>query len=285
MKIPIVGSIKIDSPLRKRFFIQNLESLKTVSYLFSWNFNIVGKFGDFCAEAVKKRYGQAVITNDNMSSYYEVVKKQISSLDSSKDQILFFLQEDHWFICPHKNLFLYLLEEFEKSKARALRITHLTEFWKKESAFNLTFENPLYKEYEINSENYYKLIKVDPSGYITSLPGIFKKSIANEILEHNKALLGKEKGSVNFELYGKQAEEFLNKGSFITMVPIFHVLREVFLVNEFERSMDAKKAIAIIKLRDNPDGKLGQWRKTLNLINSPRAVVGKIKRNIKNLIQ
>jgi|SRR3989344_5533441 len=286
MKIIIVGSIKIDSPLRKRFFLHNLDSLKTVSDLFSWNFNIVGKYGDFCAEEVKKRYGQTVITNDNISPYYEVVKKQLDSLASEKqDQILFFLQEDHWFVCPHKNLFIYLLQEFEKSGAKVLRITHLIEFWKKEPVLNLVSENALYKECEIKIKNYPDLLKIDPAGYITSLPGIFKKNIAVEFIEHNKELLSKQKGSVNFELYGKKAEEFLKKGSFITMIPTFHVLREVFLVNEYERSMDAKKALEIIKLRDNPEEKIGQWRKSVNLIFSPKVVAGKIKKNIKKIIK
>lgn len=285
MKIYIVGSIKIDSPLRKKFFLNNLNSLKTVSDLFSWNFNIVGKYADVCANEVKKRYGQSVITNDNISPYYEVVKKQLDSFNESEDQILFFLQEDHWFICPHKNLFLYLVEEFKKSSAKVLRITHLTEFWKKGSAFNLINHNALYNEYEINIQGYNNVLKMDPLGYVTSLPGIFKRSIAKEFLDHNKELLSKQKGSVNFELYGKKAEEFLQKQSIITMVPTFHVLREVFMVNEFERSMDAKKALEIINLRDNPDDKLGQWRKIVNAMSSPRSLAGKVKKNVKKLIK
>ena len=286
MKIPIVGSIKIDSLSRKRLFINNLESLKTVSDLFIWNFNIVGKYAKECADEVKKRYGQVVITNDTMAPYYQVVKAQLSLPDTGTgDQILFFLQEDHWFICPHKNLFLYLLDEFKKSEARVLRITHLTEFWKKESAFTLLSENKLYKEYEINTAGYAKMVDIDPAGYTTSLPGIFKKSTADDFLEHNKELLMQQKGSVNFELYGKKAEEFLQKKSIITMVPTFHVLREVFLVNEFERSMDVKRARAIIALRDNPDKKLGQWRRVTNLVFSPRVAMGIIKQNIKKLVK
>ena len=284
MKIPIVGSIKIDSPLRKRFFVQNLESLKTVSDLFVWNFNIVGRYGYDCEREIKKRYEQAVITSDNTSSYYQVVKAQLSLPDTGdKDQILFFLQEDHWFVCPHKNLFLYLLDEFRKSSATVLRITHLAEFWRKESAFKVLAENRLYKEYEMNSEGYRNLLHIDPAGYVTSLPGIFKKGTANDFLEHNKELLSKQKGSVNFELYGKKAEEFLQNKNLITLAPTFHVLREVFLVNEYDRSMDAKTALAIINTRDNPEKKIGAGRKMVNLLASPRSLAGRLKQQIKKI--
>lgn len=277
MKVPVVGSIKIDSYLRKRLFILNLEALKTVSGLFSWNFNMVGKYAPDCALEIKKRYPGAVVTHDNASSYYQVVKSQVDSYQDP-DTVLFFLQEDHWLVCPHKNLFLYLLREFAGSKAQVLRMTHLTEFWEKARAFKVISENELHKEYLMDTAGYQELLGIDPLGYITSLPGIFKKSFVSELLENNKSLIDKARHSVHFELYGQKAREFLAKRSFITMAPTFHVLREVFLINQEERAMDAKKALAIITLRDGVEKPIAYWRKAIRMLAVPRVLAGNIKR-------
>lgn len=285
MKIYIIGSIKINSWLRKIFFIRNIQSLESVSSLFSWNFNIVGKYKNYICKEILKRNKEAVITFDDKSSYYEIVKKQISFVNEKENNpLLFFLLEDHWFVCPHKNLFFYLLEEFQNSKADVLRITHLTEFWERENTYNLIVDKPLYKEYLIDSIALKNLWQKYPGAYITSLPGIFKKAFALELLENNKSILNSRKPR-GFELYGEKAEEFLNKRSFITMAPNFHVLREIFCVNQDERAIDAKKALKIIKLRDTPDSDIKSWRRIVGLIMAPRILVGRIKRKIMELIK
>ena len=277
MKIYIVGSVKINSWLRKIFFINSLESLNSVSSLFYWNFNIVGKYAAPIRKEISKRYNQAVVTSNDASSYYEVVKKQISSVNE-KD-LLFFFMEDHWFVCPHKNVFFYLLEEFKNSKADVLRITHLFEIWQRENAYKVVASKYLFKEYFIDSNVLKNLWHKYPVAYIISLPGIFKKEFAVELLENNKSLL-KSKKPGGFELYGKKAEEFLAKRSFITMVPTVHVLREVFLINQDERAIDVKKALKIITLRDTPDLAIKLWRRVIRLIMAPRTLLGRIKRRI-----
>jgi len=277
MKIYIVGSVKINSWLRKIFFINSLESLNSVSSLFYWNFNIVGKYAAPIRKEISKRYNQAVVTSNDASSYYEVVKKQISSVNE-KD-LLFFFMEDHWFVCPHKNVFFYLLEEFKNSKADVLRITHLFEIWQRENAYKVVASKSLFKEYFIDSNVLKNLWHKYPGAYIISLPGIFKKEFAVELLENNKSLL-KSKKPGGFELYGKKAEEFLAKRSFITMVPTVHVLREVFLINQDERAIDVKKALKIITLRDTPDLAIKLWRRVIRLIMAPRTLLGRIKRRI-----
>ena len=78
MKIYIVGSVKIDSWLRKILFINSIKSLDSVSSLFYWNFNIVGKYAKSCHKEVLKHYKDALVTNNNDSTYYEIVKEQIS---------------------------------------------------------------------------------------------------------------------------------------------------------------------------------------------------------------
>ncbi|MBI1866271.1 MAG: hypothetical protein HY005_01275 [Candidatus Staskawiczbacteria bacterium] len=280
MKIYIIGSIKINSWHRKIIFINGLRSLNSVSSLFYWNFNIVGKYAKSCRKEILKHYNDALITNNNNSTYYEIVKEQVSRIDKSRNNpLLFFFMEDHWFVCPHKNLFFYLLEEFYNSKSDVLRITHLREFWRREHEYTLMANKPLYKEYLTDSSALKNLWRNYPGGYIVSLPGIFKKEFAVELLENNKSLLNSKKPG-GFELYGKKAEEFLAKRSFITMVPTVHVLREVFWINQDERAIDVKKALKIITLRDTPDSAIKLWRRIIRLIMAPRTLLGRIKRSI-----
>lgn len=279
MKVYITGSIKINSRLRKWFFVQNIKSLALVSELFSWHFNIVGKYAADCKNYILEIWPDAVITSDNDSFYYQVVRGQIDLLGHlPKDAILFFLQEDHWFICPHRQLFFYLLEEFAASQAEVLRITHLTEFWKNPGIFSSLKKNQLFTEYVIDSAGHGRLCQINVSGYVTSLPGIFKKSFIEDLLENNKPLIERAKGSIGFELFGERAKAFLQKRSFIQMVPSFHVLREVFLVNEHERSMDVRRALLMIKARDAQEKPIRRWRMTINALASPRSLLGNIKR-------
>ena len=283
MKIYIVGSVKINSWLRKILFINSLQSLNSVSSLFYWNFNIVGKYAKSCHKEILKHYKDVLITNNNESTYYEIVKKQIFQIDKNENNsFLFFLMEDHWFVCPHKNLFFYLLEEFYNSKADVLRITHLLELWQREHAYTVMTNKPLYKEYLMDSSTIKNLWHKYPWAYIISLPGIFKKEFAVELLENNKSLLNSKKPG-GFELYGKKAEEFLAKRSFITMVPTVHVLREVFWINQDERAIDVKKALKIITLRDTPDSAIKLWRRIIRLIMAPRSLAGRLKRAIQKI--
>ena len=280
MKVYIMGSIKIDSWFRKKLLIRHLISLAPVSSLFLWNFNVVGKYRDDIKKEIIKRYKEAIITTDNESSYYDVVYKQMALLPQDPKTPVYFLLEDHWFVCPHKNLFFYLLEEFYHSTADVLRITHLFELWHRESAYKVVASKPLYKEYLMDASVLKNLWHQEPGAYITSLPGIFKKEFALELLENNKSLLQSKKPG-GFELYGQKAEEFLAKRSFITMVPMFHVLREVFWINQDERAMDIKKALKIITLRDTPEASIKPWRKIARLVMAPRTLLGRIKRIIK----
>lgn len=279
MKIYIVGSIKINSNLRKKFFLHNLESLKTVSILFSWNFNIAGKYGEFCKKEILKTYKEAKITTDDQNSYYQIVKNQVSSV-SENNSLLFFLQEDHWFVCPHKNLFLYSLSKFCNSKAEVLRIAHLTDFWEIESNYKLLSQDDLFKEYVIDFDSQKKVWEKNKDSRVTSLPGIFKKFFIDALLENNKDLLLKSKRSKDMELHSQKAVEFLQKRSIITLLPSFHILREVFLLSPDQRSIDKKRALKIIRARDKTDQKNIELRKIINLFFTPRILLGKIKRKI-----
>ena len=168
-------------------------SLAPISLALDWNFNIVGKYSDSLRQEILKKYPKALIAHDNQSSYYEVVKKQIYVLPKDSKTMLFFLMEDHWFICSHKNLFSYLLEEFYGSKADVLRVAHATEFWDCQDGYQLTVDKLLYKEYVMDTGLLKKLWQKYPGAYLTNLPVILKKSFAIDLLENNKSLLQSKK--------------------------------------------------------------------------------------------
>lgn len=283
MKLHIIGSIKINSGLRKKFFVHNLNSLKPISHLLSWDFNIVGKYTQFARQEIIRRYPKAKISSDDDSSYYKVVRQQISRVASQENSpLLFFWQEDHLFICPHKNLFFYLLDEFQKSKAEVLRITHLKDAWESKLVHKIISNKHLYKECLVSLSSQEEIWKKWPGGRVVSLPGIFKKTYVNDLLENNKSLLENSKRSRNFELHSEKAREFLKKRNFIEMIPTFYVLREVFRFNIQDRAIDIKEARQIIKLRDKKEQNFKPkfWHKIINIILSPRQTAGKIKRKL-----
>lgn len=247
MKLSIVGSVKIDSRWRKKLFSYNLESLKPISSIISWRVNIVGKYADFSKNKILDFSKDAIVTNDNNSSYYQVIKKQIK--DSESDLILFW-QEDHLFICSNKNLFFYILQKFVDSKAEILTISHLTVSWGAKRLLPILRNEYLYKEYQIDKNSQKKVWDKNSSAYLTGIPAIYKKEIALEILEFNKPYLIDTKNPHEFELDPKKGSEFLKNRSFIEMIPEFHVFREVFRFYHDERSTTFKKALEIMKLRD-----------------------------------
>jgi len=242
----IVGSIKIGTNERKKLFLHNLDSIEPISDMLSWYFNIDGIYGQFCKSEIISRYNDVNITLNDSSSYYDIVSEQV---DRNND-LLFFWQEDHWFICPKKEDFLYIIDKFQKSEAEKLTITHLVDLWREKSLHTVIVDDPLYKEYLVNLDSQKRLWEKYPDSYLTTLPTIYKKKMAKEILELNKDILDNSKRSKGFELHDERAVRFLSKRSFLEMIPTFHVLREVFKSAKDERAINMKEALQIIKLRD-----------------------------------
>jgi hypothetical protein len=247
----VVGSIKIHSRFRRKLLMHNLTSLEPISSLLSWNFNIVGKYADFACREITKRYSHASITIDDDSSLYELVRTQISALENQDPEpLLFFWQEDHWFLCSNKNLLLYLLDEFEQSKAEILTVTHLITSWHRKQVHKLITNKHLYKEYLVDLSSQRELWKRWPQAYLTGIPTIYKKDIATKILEINRPIAESSKKPGVYELHGEKAVEFLKKRSFIEMVPTVHVFREVFKkVSSGARGINMDDALKILDLR------------------------------------
>jgi hypothetical protein len=251
LTLSIVGSVKIDSRWRKRLFTCNLDSLEPISRLLSWNLNVVGRYADFARREITKRYGNVTITIDDDSSYYELVQPQISALDNQDPEpMVFFWMEDHWFLCPHVNLLLYLLDKFQQSEAEILTVTHLVTSWHRKHVHKLITDKHLYKEYFVDLSSQGELWKRWPRAYLTGMPAIYKRSIATEILEFNNPILENSKHPGGYELPPERAVEFLRRRSFIEMIPTFHVFREVFeKVEPGDRGISLKDALKILELR------------------------------------
>lgn len=246
IKLSIVGSIKIDSWQRKKIFVDSLVSLEPILPVLLWNINIVGKYADFSKKKILALQKDAIVACDDNSPYYEIIKKQI---DQSQSNFIFFWQEDHWFVCPNKNLFLYLLQEFSQSKAEILTISHLVASWETGVFLPVINQNHIYKEYKIDLNSQKKLWEMQPNSYLTGIPAIYKKELAKEILEFNKPHLSFAKDPHEYELSREKGESFLQNRSYIEMIPNFHVFREVFRFYKNQRAITIKKALQILKLR------------------------------------
>lgn len=247
MKISVIGSIKVDSWMRKRLFSHSLWSLKPIAPLLVWNMNIVGKYADTARKEIMNLCNDAVVISDDKSSYYQIMKNQLSA--SKQDNILFW-QEDHWFVCPSKSLFFYLVEQFTNSKAEILTISHLTVSWETKPLLPVVKDEILYKEYEVTLNAQKKIWEKYPTAYVTGIPAIYKKQIADEILEFNKPNISNTKNPHGFEIDREKGEQFLTKRSFIEMVSSIHIFREVFRFYQNERSLPMKKALSILTLRE-----------------------------------
>lgn len=254
MELSIIGSIKVDSRLRKKLFTYSLASLESVSSLLSWQLNIVGKYANFARKAISEvqlptvdRDKDRLVTINDDSSYYQIIKNQIKNSESN---LLFFWQEDHWFLCPQKNLFLYLLDEFSKSKAEILTISHLITSWEAKRHLPIVKDSYLYKEYRVDFRSQKELWQKYPKAYLTGIPAIYKKALALEILEFNKPYLSNSKLPYGYELDSKRGRDFLKNRSFIEMIPKFHIFREVFRFKPEKRAITMKEALQILKLRE-----------------------------------
>lgn len=247
MKISVVGSIKVDSWMRKRLFSHSLRSLKPISPMLIWNMNIVGKYADAAKKEVVDFFKDSTVISDDENSYYQIIKNQVSG--SQQDSILFW-QEDHWFVCPNKNIFFYLLQQFEASKAEILTVSHLTVSWETKPLLPVVKDEALYKEYQVSLDSQNNIWQKHPTAYVTGIPAIYKKKMAEDILEFNKPSISNSKNPHGFEIDSQKGRQFLAKRSFVEMVSSVHIFREVFKFYQNERSLPMRKALSILRLRE-----------------------------------
>ena len=259
MQLDILGTIKIDNQERKQHLLHNLCSMEPILPLLRWRLNIVGQFAQFAKAEIAKRCPEW-ITTDNNTPTYHLQRAQMNAL--SKDAWVFMWQEDHWFLCPHVNLFLYLLGQAAKLDVDVLTVTHMTTSWTNKRWLDVIEDNPLYTVYEVNEKTQARVWEKHPGGYLSGVPAIYRWRFANTVLEFKKAHMSSTT-KPEFELSPGWGERFLKQHSFTEMIPKFHVFREVFSANKHPRSVSMANALKWLELRETGDifgGHPGNYR-------------------------
>ena len=170
-----------------------------------------------------------------------------------KDSNVFLWLEDHWFLCPHANLFVTLLKAFEKSNAELLNVTHLTTSWANKHLLAVADDTQLYTVYLVNAKTQANVWATYPGAYLTGIPAIYSWRLASDILEFRRGVMEGTKRPGGFELPPSPARAFLQGRNFREMIPKFHVFREVFVHNKHPRGVSMANAEAWLKLRDGGD--------------------------------
>jgi hypothetical protein len=259
MLLDILGTIKIDSEERKQHLLHNLRSMEPILPLLRWRLNVVGRHAEFARAEIAKRC-PAEITIDDTTPTYHLQRAQMDAI--CRDASVFMWQEDHWFLCPHANLFLYLLERFWHYNMDVLTITHLTTSWTNKRWLPVIADNPFYTTYRVDAEAQERVWEKHPGGYLSGVPAIYRWRFADAVLEFKKDHMSKTT-LPEFELAPGIGREFLTRHSFTEIIPKFHVFREVFAVNRHPRSVSMDNALKWLELRETGDifgGHPGNYR-------------------------
>ena len=257
--LDILGTIKIDNQERKQHLLHNLRSMEPILPLLRWRLNIVGRFAQFAKAEIARRCPEH-ITTDNSAPTYHLQRAQMNAV--SRDAWVFMWQEDHWFLCPHVNLFLYLLGQAAKLDVDVLTVTHMTTSWTNKRWLDVIEDNSLYTVYEVNERAQARVWEKYPGGYLSGVPAIYRWRFANAVLEFKKDHMSSTT-KPEFELSPGWGERFLKGHWFTEMIPKFHVFREVFAVNKHPRSVSMANALKWLELRETGDifgGHPGNYR-------------------------
>lgn len=249
--LTVIGTIKINSPERERYFLNAIESLAPVGDMFSWKLNIVGKYATIAQHEIEIRFPDVCITCDGTLDTYSIQRAQMDAMDIRGPVITW--QEDHLFICPHQNLFRYLYHNFYYLDAEILTITHLMTSWQRKVLLSCTWDKHLYKIYSVNPMTQYTLWEKYPNAYLTGSPAIYKWQLASDILEFKKDHMTRTT-LPGFELDAGQGRLFLSERTFTEMVPTFHVFREIAQETHSkearQRAIPEHEALSWIRLRN-----------------------------------
>lgn len=224
--ITIIGTIKIGN-WRDKYFLRSLKSVKPIAHLLSWQLNIAGERREEARDLVSGRWSDALITvDDNITCTYDLISTQIASL--SDNALIYPWVEDVWFMCPHVNMFLYVLDRFTQSEAEVMSTSHLITVWEEGYLRTPLVENKFYSEYLIDLPSQEQIWESYPNSYwVISVPSLFKVGLFREVLKHQKECLSRSCKPGGLELQPDVAKQFLKERSFIRLVPHFHIFREV----------------------------------------------------------
>ena len=246
----IVGTIKIDTDERRSMFLYNLQSMIPIAHLLRWRLNIAGRHAAWARDVIEDQWGDVEITLGDDVPMYHRQRWQMDKL--AKDGHVFLWQEDHWFLCPHPNLFLRLLAAYEKSGVEVLTVTHLMVSWERKRLLP-AMHNARFFTVLVNAETQANVWARYPGSYLAGVPAVYTWQFADDLLEFKREATSKSPRPF-FELPEKEARVFLQGRSFKEMIPKFHVFREVFIGSKTHPAacnMDA--AIKWLALRDGGD--------------------------------
>jgi len=249
-KITVVGTIKTGD-YKSEYFPRSLKSVTPIAHLLSWRLNIAGGDREKSRNLVMKQWDDVLITTDNNKTCtYDLVSAQLESLPD--DALVYPWIEDVWFVCPHIDLFLYVLDKFIQSRAEAMPVSHLISVWEEQHLRTPITSDRFYSESLIDLSGQEQVWKVFPKAYwIISIPSIFKAGLFREVLEYRKECLSQSYTPHGLELPSDVAREFLIDRSFIRLVPHFHVFREVIGLREPpRRCISWREACDAVDLRD-----------------------------------
>jgi hypothetical protein len=247
--LTIVGTIKIDDGNRREHFENNLRSLEPIAHLLEWRLNVAGRYGDSAQNAVEGRWPGSVVTTDDESPAYWIMRAQLDALPD--DAVCWYWLEDHWFTCQHVSAFLELLEEFERSEAEVLTVSHLHSSWEQKAWLPVLSHSELHEVKRVDRENQERVWAHCPGAYAAGIPMICKKRFALDMLEHCRGDLEGSKKPAGFELPPHKAKPFLERRSWNEIIPTFHVCREVFRGTNNPRAMLWDEALKILEERGN----------------------------------
>lgn len=232
-----------------------IESLAPVRDLFSWKLNIVGQHAQSCRDILVPIFEEVEITHDDVTPTYFLQRRQMDIMEHRNPVITW--QEDHFFICPHQNLFRYLCSHFLDSDADVLTITHLMTSWQTKPLLARTWAKYLYRIYAVTAYGQEKVWQHYPGAFLTGCPAIYKWGLASDILEFKKEHMSQTR-LPEFELDAIQGKLFLQQRSFREMIPTFHVFREVeqeaHSERARERTIPEHVAMSWIRKRDEVEG-------------------------------
>lgn len=245
----VVGTVKVASEERQSHVLHCLNSMEPMAHLIdSWYLNIAGKYRVWARDEILSRWDNVHITIEDTKPPYYLIQDQLIGTDP--DSLLFFWQEDHWFVCPHIAMWEYVLRVFQKSSANFLRASHMhTSWWRKGTVLTASVNHLLYREYIVDMEAHEQIWEMDPRASVVGCPGVFKRSLLDVVIECQQDLLKKYLSPIGFEVRFDTAHRFLDNFSYTVMVPEFHVFRHI-TQRETQRNIGAAIALAWIQLRD-----------------------------------
>jgi len=244
----IVGTIKIDGGERLEHLVHNLNSMKPIAHALAWSLNVAGRRSADAKDEIKWRWTDAFITTDDESPAYPVMRAQLKALP--RDALALYWLEDHWFVCENPAAFLRMVDDFAKSAAEVLTISHLTCSWEQKAWLPVvSYKEDLYTEYRVDAETQERVWAHHPGAYLAGIPMVCKRRLAWDILQHCRGELEATRRPAPVELPPHKARTFLEKRGFNEIVPAFHVFREVFRETSNPRAVLWDEAVRIIEGR------------------------------------